>query len=499
VRVAVVGGGITGLSLAHYLTKERARAGGSAELGEPIECTVLEAAPRLGGKIRTVEEEGFRIEGGPDSFVSRKPHALDLARELGLEERLLPATRGKNVYVVRDGALVALPRGMRLIVPTEAVPFLRSPLLSPAGRIRALAERYVPHAGDARHAGDESIASFARRRFGGEMLSRLAEPLMAGIHLGDPERLSMGSAFPHYLRMEREHGSLIRAMRAAAGAPGARGAATGVGGGISFTSFVGGMGELVTALDRSVRARATVRTEAKVTRMSREGAATETNPGQVANGSPGYTLELASGESLHADLVVLTVGAWDAAELLKESDPRRAAVLRELRAVSSATVSMAFRKGEELPELNGTGFVVPRREGRVLRGCSWSSSKFAHRAPDGMKLLRVFLGGAGEEELVERSDEELGELAGRELADLIGLEAEPDLRMVFRYPSATPQYQVGHAARIAELDGMPRNGVFLAGTSYRGVGIPDCVKDAMETAQRVIAYNTGVKSEEREL
>jgi oxygen-dependent protoporphyrinogen oxidase len=317
---------------------------------------------------------------------------------------------------------------------------------------------------------------------------------MAGIHLGDPERLSMGSAFPHYVRMEQEHGSLIRAMRA--GARGGAAPAAASGGGIAFTSFVGGMGELVTALERAVRERATVRTNAWVTSM----AATAGEPaGSGRGGRPRYTLELSGGESVEADAVVLTVPAAEAARLLEPTDPRRAALLRDLRAVSSATVSMAFRAGRTLPKLDGTGFVVPRREGRALRGCSWSSSKFAHRAPDGAKLLRVFLGGDGEEEIVECSDGELTELALRELGEIIGLDTAPDRSAVFRYWKGTPQYQVGHAARIAEVDAMQRNGVFLAGTSYRGVGIPDCVKDAMETAETLIAYNTGAKSEEMEL
>jgi oxygen-dependent protoporphyrinogen oxidase len=515
VNVAVVGGGITGLSLAYYLTTGRRRSAEAPEQVAPIYCTLLEAEPRVGGKIETTHEDGFRIEGGPDSFVSRKPHALDLARELDLEDRLLPAARGKNVYILRNGALVPLPPGMRLIVPTEPGPFLRSPLLSPAGRLRALAERFVPprrcdaggvshmQSDDASHVGsDESIASFARRRFGGEMLSRVAEPLMAGIHLGDPERLSMGSAFPHYVRMEQEHGSLIRAMRPGAGpaaaARGGRGArSAGASGGISFTSFVGGMGELVTTLERAVRERATVRTNARVSSMTATpGTATRggAQPGSGRGGWPRYTLELAGGETVEADVVVLTVPAAEAARLLEPTDQRRAALLGDLRAVSSATVSMAFRDGRGLPELDGTGFVVPRREGRVLRGCSWSSSKFAHRAPEGAKLLRVFVGGDGEEEIVERSDSELTELALRELGGIIDLKAAPDRRAVFRYWKGTPQYQVGHAARMADLDAMPRNGVFLAGTSYRGVGIPDCVKDALETAETLIAYNTGEKS-----
>ena len=500
-RIVVIGGGITGLALAHYLTAQQSAAG--------VECVLLEGSPQIGGKIRTVHRDGFTVEAGPDSFVSRKPDALELIEELEISHRLLPSRSGKHVYILKDGALQPLPDGMRLMVPTRLGPFLRSPLLSPIGKLRAAMEPLVR----GRSPEDESIASFTRRRFGREMLDRVAEPLMAGIHLGDPERLSIHASFSHFAHMERDHGSLVRSMRS-----GANGHRPARGGGITFTSLVGGMGELVTALEDSLRGRVDIRTNTPARRIDKADrkAGAASPPGQsVAATDAGlrsqagsdtpaapqarvdseahrprfrvYTGGAASG-TLDADAVVLTVPAAAAATLTESLDPARSELLRELPSVSSATVSLGFRDDRNVPMLDGTGFVVPRREGKAIRGCSWSSTKFEGRAPEGAALLRAFVGGDGAEELIERDDKELVDLVLRELGSILGIEAEPEVAMVFRYRNGTPQYEVGYGERTARIEARNGDGVFLAGAFYDGVGIPDCVRSARTTARSVLRY-----------
>lgn len=464
-RIAVVGGGIAGLACAYELAV-RSGDGRSRHAGAkpPVECTLFEREDRLGGKIRTIERHGFTIEAGPDSFITRTPAALELAREVGLEDSLIGTTPGNRVSVLRGGSLVPLPAGMRLIVPTRALPFIASPILSPAGRLRALLEPFVPARAEN---GEESIASFTKRRFGREMLDRIAEPLMAGIHLGDPEKLSMSATFSHFLSAERTHGSLTRAMRR-------RGNRRASGAGISFTSLAEGMEALVRATERVVGGIVNVRLGNRVDRV------------EAVSG--GYRVSVASEsageEELDADAVVLAVPASAAARILGDSVAGLAGALADLTFVSSVTVSLGFRDADAGANLDGTGFVVPRSEGRAIRGCSFSSRKFAHRAPRGTFLLRAFLGEEGGH--VEQPDSRIVELVSRELAEILGIRGDPIVSAVFRFRGGTPQYEVGHGSRVSRVAELTPPGMHLVGSSYRGVGMPNCIADGRRAAREIL-------------
>lgn len=486
-RVAVVGGGIAGIACAYELVAtHRGNAG-----APPIRCTLFGEDRRLGGKIRTIEREGFTIEAGPDSFITRTPAALELAREVGLEDSLIGATPGNRVYVLRRGSLVPLPKGMRLIVPTRPIPFLASPILSPPGKLRALLEPLVPARTEN---AEESIASFTRRRFGREMLDWIAEPLMAGIHLGDPEKLSMSATFSLFLSAEHSHGSVTRAMRQnggrrtggrrkrggqrgdGAGGPRMRNRASS--GGIAFTSLRGGMEELIRTTARALEGHLEMRLGTRVERVE-----------ALPNG--GYRICSVSnhdGEGrLDADAVVLAVPASVAAHILgqstEDSFTELRAALAEFAFVSSATVSLGFRSASQPANLDGTGFVVPRREGRAIRGCSFSSRKFDHRAPNGSFLLRAFLGEEGG--YLDRTDGEIVELVRGELAEILGIRAHPVASAVFRFPDGTPQYEVGHAGRVSRLEELVPPSMYLVGSSYRGVGIPNCIADGRRAARDI--------------
>jgi oxygen-dependent protoporphyrinogen oxidase len=459
-RVAVVGGGITGLAAAYRL-QERG-----------VEYALFEASPRLGGKIVTERAEGFVVEGGPDSFLRDKPWALDLALRLGLEAELAGTQAGQKTFLVREGRLVAVPEGMGFVIPTRFWPFITSPLLSWRGKLRVGLEFAIP---PRKGAGDESVADFIRRRLGQEMLERAAEPLMGGIHVSDPERQSLLGAFPRFHKMEQEHGSLIRAARAqrqyAARINGNGAEAAWKRSG--FVTLEGGMERLVEAVAGQLE-RGRVFTGCAVT-------------GVALRPGGGYFMA-AGGEALEFDAVILAAPAAVAAELTAPFAPELGKALGAIRSVSTATVMLAYR-AQDAGRLEGSGYLAPRSEGRPVSACTISSNKFAGRAPEGMVLARCFLGGPGQEEMVFKEDEELVRIARGELAALMGIRAEPVLARVFRWVRANPQYEVGHLERVAEIRRLcaARPGLAVAGCAYEGVGIPDCVRQGQEAAELVYA------------
>ena len=460
-RVVIVGGGIAGLSAAYYLGRES---------HGTVECTVVEASGRLGGKVETVHADGFTIDAGPDSFIARKPDAIELVREIGLGGQLVPARQGGHVYLVNRGRLVPLPAGMSLIVPLAVGPFLRSPLFTPWGKVRALAEPLIP---PRRNESDESIASFTRRRFGYELVDRVAEPLMAGIHLGDPDALSI-STFPHLVELERQHGSLIRGMRRNRRTDGGPKRTTG----IVMYSLREGLGSLVTALEAAVRRSAVVRTATRATRVER-----------TRNGYR-VTRQTADGivDTLEANCVILAVPAAAAARLLAKTERETSDLLDSLPSHSSATVSLAFGADAEIPELDGTGFLVPAGEHRTIRGCTLTTNKYPGRSPPGAFLMRAFIGGKDADPLLERPDEELTGLVLDDLRDIMGLRSRPRFSLIFRFRRATPQYEVRHADRVAQLNALCGHGLHLIGSSYTGTGIPDCIAAGRRTARAVIEH-----------
>ena len=466
--MVIVGGGIAGLSTAYALTESASRHDIS------LTCTLIEAEPRLGGKILTEPVDGFLIEGGPDSFLSLKPWGLELCQKLGLADRVIGTNPDqRKTFVYSQGRLHELPEGLAMGVPTKLGPFLRSELLSWRGKLRLGAELLVPRR---REQDDESLGSFFRRRLGDEALERIIEPLMTGIYAGDADQLSIQATFPRFPEMERAQGGIVRAMlgawrRQQASGPGARSPMT------PFVTLRGGLAEMVRALTARLAA-------VKVLTGRRVQAV------RVRREDPGYEILIEGESPLAADALVLAIPAYDAASLLEPLDGGLAGTMRGIPYASTATVSLGFRREGFRHELGGYGFVVPRSEGRPLLASTWTSSKWSHRTPDDAVLLRSYLGGAGREAVVERSDEELVALVRAELKAVMGITEAPILAKVYRWPHAMPQYLVGHLSRLATIEEKLRQlpGVFLTGAGYRGVGIPDCIRDGQETAERVRAY-----------
>lgn len=458
-----MGGGITGLATAHALQRIR------EETGRRITYTLIEREPRLGGKILTVREGAFLIEGGPDSFLAQKPWAANLCRAVGLGDQLVPANPDqRRVYVVRDGKLLPFPAGFRLAVPTEFRPFLSTRLISLRGKLRVGLDWVIPRRRDA---GDESLGSFLRRRLGREVAERLAGPVMSGIYTADPERLSMEASWPMFRELERRHGSIIRGMLAARKSQPKNDAPAAM-----FLSLRGGMEALVSAV--ASRLDGEVLTGRGVEAISRD--------------DRGFTIGLSGGgrTAVRADAVLLTTPAYAAAELVAPWHARLAAALRAIRYVGTASVSLGYPlSAVHRQMLDGYGFLAPAREGRAINACTWASTKFPERAPPEAILVRAFLGGDGQEGVLEQSDDQLTAIAQAELASLMGLRGEPIARRVFRWPLGNPQYDVGHLDRIAALEAAAAEtpGLVLAGSAYRGVSVPDCIRQADDAANHILA------------
>jgi oxygen-dependent protoporphyrinogen oxidase len=487
-RLVIVGGGITGLAAAHAAT------GRARELGRPLAVTLLESSGRLGGNLLTERVDGFVLDAGPDSWVATKPHAAALARELGLGDAIIGTNEGtRRYYVAWAGRLHEVPEGLVLGVPTKLGPLARTGLFSLAGKARMALEPTVKarrFEGDE----DESIADFATRRLGREASDRLVAPLLGGISAGDASEISVRASFPQLVAMEREHGSLVRGMRAATraraeaqAAQAAKAAASGgQGGGASggpaagsgFLSLAGGVGDLVRALrDRLEADAVTLRTGATVRALGRRG--------------PGWSLETEAGDRLDADAVLLAVPATAAQRLTGSLDEGIGRALGSIRYSATATVFLAFRREDVKHPLDGVGFVVPRSLGRPILAGTWVSSKWRGRAPEGHVLLRAFFGGAAGGEALALDDGALADLARGELAALMGLDATPLWSRVFRF-AGSAQMRVGHLAamrglreRLAEV----APGLVLGGGGYDGVGIPDCIRQGQE-AGRALADGT---------
>ena len=450
--VVIVGGGVAGLAAGHTLAKR----------GVPF--ILAEAGPAFGGVIRTERRDGFLLEGGPDSILAQKPEGIDLCRELGLGDHLVPTNpESRAVFVLHRRRLHPLPEGMMLAVPTRIVPFLRSGLFSWPGKLRMGLDLVIP--GRAQN-GDESIATFLRRRFGQEAVDRLGEPLLAGIHAGDPERLSIRATFPRFADLETRHGSLVRGMWAAPRpAPRPGGPAS------AFYSLRGGLVELVDALVKRLPADQ-LQKESPVSRLERAGRA--------------YRVGLDGGESIEARAVIIAAPGPRIAPVLAPLVPEVAGALAAIPFASSATVLLGFRSEDVAHPLDGYGLVVPQTERLRTTACSFFSTKFPGRAPEGHVLLRAFLGGARDPGVLALSDGELVDLALRDMGPVLGLRGTPVMTRVFRWPAGTPQLEVGHLDRMGEVErrvaAVP--GLFLTGSGIRSTGIPDSVGDATRVAIR---------------
>jgi oxygen-dependent protoporphyrinogen oxidase len=464
-KLLVIGGGVSGLAAAHRAVEA------AGERGLALDLTLLEARDRLGGTIDTERVDGFTVEAGPDSFLSEKPWALALCRRLGVEHRLIRTDdRFRKVFVWRAGRLHALPDGFQLLAPTRLAPFLRSSLFSWPGKLRMALDLLTPRgSGD-----DESLGAFVRRRLGAEALERVAQPLVAGIYTADPDDLSLAATMPRFLELERRERSIILAMwRAARRAPqaGTSGARWSL-----FVTFRDGMGELTETLAGRLPP-GTVARKQRVIGLTRHDAR--------------WRVTTSGGMTLDADALIVAAEAHATARLLRYVDPQLSALLGEITYASSATVSLGYRRAEIPHPLDGFGFVVPRAEGRAILACTFSSVKYAGRAPAGHVLLRCFLGGALNAAILEGDDAALAGRAREDLRAALGVTAEPVLTRVGRHPASMPQYHLGHLARVdaikRRLDALP--GLVLAGGAYRGVGIADCVRSGEAAAERALGLN----------
>lgn len=449
-KVAIVGGGISGLSAAYALHKRH------------VPYLLLEAGSSLGGLIRAETRDGFLLESA-DTMHALPPEGIGLCRELGLGERLVPANPEQaSLCVLRGGVLHRLPEGMILGVPTRVLPFARSRLFSWAGKLRMGLDLLIP-GGDSR--GDESIASFLRRRLGPEAVERLGEPLLAGIHTGDPGRLSILATFPRLREIEEREGSLVRGMWATAPrpAPGEKPAAV-------FHSLRGGMRELVDAL---------------TVRLERERIWTKAAVHGLARAGGGFSLAVQGGETVSAERVVVAAPGPRIAPALEGLAPGAARALAAIPFASSATVFLGYRRADVAHPLDGYGLVVPRTEGLRTAAVAFVSTKYPFRAPEGHVLLRATLGGVRDEGAMSLRDEAMVETVRREMGGVLGLRGEPVMRRVQRWPGGLPQLEVGHLERMAaverELAAVP--GLHLTGGGIRTTGIPDAVADGTRAGE----------------
>jgi oxygen-dependent protoporphyrinogen oxidase len=478
VDVVIVGGGIAGLAAAYELSRRG------------VSCVVLERAARAGGVIFSEVVDGFTIDGGPDSLLVQKPAAIALCQEIGLGDRLVPTNPPRLAYIQRAGRLHALPAASVLGIPTRVGPFVRSSLFSWQGKLRMGAELFIPRRkGDD---ADESIGAFIGRRFGREAVTYLGEPLLAGIHAGDVDRLSVRALFPQFVEAERAHGSLLRAFRRRS-QPGA-GNVDG-----AFRSLPGGLSEMVDALVRalpagSVRLGVTVtgiRDQSSV--ISRQSSVVSHQSSVVSHQSSRFVLDTIGSPPIEARAVILAAPAFVTGAVTREYDAELSRLCGEIPYASSAAVVLAFGRDAVGHPLNGSGFVVPRVEGTGILATSWLSSKWPHRAPDDRVLLRAFVGGARDPQALERTDPELVAQSLAALTPLLGIRAQPLLARVYRWERANAQHEVGHLARMAAIERtlLRHPGLYLTGSGFRGVGIPDCIADARATAKAVADLAVG--------
>lgn len=452
-RVVVIGGGITGLAAAERIV---------ARMGPGL-TTLIDSAPGLGGKIVTEHADGFVLERGPDSFLASKPQGMALCEQLGLEVIETNAAMRRS-FVKRDGRLFPLPEGLTGLVPSRLEPLLSTGILSSRGKLRAAMELLVPRVrGDA----DESVGAFVRRRFGNEAWRWIVEPLLSGIYAGDGDALSVRATFPQLRETERRHGSILRPLlfTPVSSVAARRG----------FVSLPGGMQQLSDAL---------------ASRLTGERVLTGTSVASVAHAARGYTVTLTNGETVTAASVIAAVPAHAAATMLQSIDPNLAEELETIPFVSTATVSLMFARNDVPSLLDGFGYVSPRAEGRTILACTWTSNKFPSRVPGDHVLVRLFIGRAGSDAIVEAADNVLIGIARDELRRMHAITAAPQLVRVARWPRAMPQYTMGHVERVARIFSLAsaHPGLFVAGASYRGVGIPDCIASGWSAADAVISH-----------
>jgi protoporphyrinogen/coproporphyrinogen III oxidase len=463
-RLIVIGGGIAGLAAAYYAYKKI----------PDVQVTLLESSPQWGGKIATdrVPFEGgqFIIEGGPDTFLATKPWGVELCKELGLGERLHGTNPNKkNTYVLNRGRLLPLPEGLAMMIPSDIPSILRSRLISWFGKAR-MGLDFIQRAKDIN--GDESLGAFVSRRLGREAYENLIEPLMSGIYAGDGDQLSLASTFPYLRDLETKYGSLSRGalqMRKLSNGKAVQGSRS------AFLTPTTGLAEIVEALVENLQSNnADLRVNTRVVHLTQR--------------YMGFELQLADGSILESDFLTLATPAFICGQLLTSINPELARALESIPYSSTATVSLAYRLADIPRDLDAYGYVIPRREGRRALACTWTSTKFPHRAPEGCALIRVFVGRAGQEFAWDESA--VLEVAREELKSTLGIAAEPLVSRAYLWEKAMPQYNLGHPERLKRIEAALQHhpDLALAGNGYRGIGIPDCIHSGELAAERILNF-----------
>ena len=454
-RIVIVGGGISGLSLAYAILEREP----SAEL------TIFESGKKPGGKIWTEKVDGFLCEGGVNGFLDNKPKTIELSLKLLLNP-LRSSDVARQRYIFSDNRLHLLPE--------SPVSFFTSNLMSLYGRMRIIYEMFAPRG----TADDESLAEFAKRRLGKEAYEKLIDPMASGIYAGNPETLSLKSCFPKVYDIEKKYGSLIRGMISLQKDARKTGKGkVGAGPGGALTSFYDGMGMVIDSLKKSLAEK--LMTGSKVTAVEKKG--------------KGYAVHLSDGSIVESEVLVIAAPAYSASEILKGFDKRLSSVIAEIPYPAVSVVCFGYKKERISHQLNGFGFLIPYREKSKILGTLWDSSIFPNRAPEGYVLLRSMVGGARASGLAMQDDTRLAGTVAEELKNIMGIKAQPDFVRIYRHEKAIPQYNIGHSNRLKAIDELlsKYRNLYLTGNAYRGISLNDCIENSYKLAESIIQKEGG--------
>lgn len=462
-KITIIGAGISGLTAAYYLNCL------NKENNTDIELEIFEKSSRAGGNISTKTGKGFVIEEGADSFITSKPWAVELCRKLGIENKLISTNdSNRKTYIYFDGKLNELPEGFFLMAPSNIEAFKKSLFFTDEGKKRILEEQSLEPRSDEE---DESLESFVLRRFGTELLEKVAQPLIGGIYTGDPSKLSIKSILPEFVAMEQQYGSVIKGISEKYGLSKISKTESGARYGM-FVSFSNGLSELTSAIIESIP-------DLKIHYNS----AIE----EVAKSENGWQLRTECGDKIETDALILAGPSYISSKLLINADNTLSSLLNEIKYESSIVVNLVFEKKNcpSLPE--GFGVVIPKTENMNVIACSFSSHKFSNRAPDNYEIVRCFLGGAFHKNIMEFSNSQILNLVLKDLDTLFNIKSEPYSFDIYRYPDSMPQYNLGYSELLAKIKAEIKKYPLLAlsGNAYGGVGIPDSIKSGKDAAHYI--------------
>ncbi|MBY7143057.1 protoporphyrinogen oxidase [Virgibacillus sp. NKC19-3] len=460
-NIVIVGGGITGLTAAYYLQKE------IKEQRLPYKVRVVEASHRLGGKIKTMKRDGFTIEQGPDSLLARKQPVVKLVDELGLQDQVIRNATGQS-YILVKNKLHQIPKGTFMGIPKNIRPLLSSNLISAKGKRKALMDLILPRG---KETADQSLGTFFRRRFGNELLVNQIDPLLSGIHSGDIDELSLKATYPIFHQLEQEYGSVLKGLKKTMPEPAKSKEKNPTG---AFFSFENGLETLIDSLAENLD----------------EGTVTVNHAvDHVEKKDYGYHLLLSNGEVEKADAVIMATPHFTVPQMFSQYDFFKP--LESMPATSTANVVLAFDQSAIKKDIDGTGFLVSRSSDYRITACTWTHKKWPTTTPDGKVLLRCYVGRPNDQSVVDMSDAELTEMVLKDLRKTMKIKSVPEFSVITRWKDARPQYTVGHLERITAIRNQTRThlpGVILTGSSYDGVGIPDCIDQGEKSAREVVEF-----------